>query len=120
MSFQVLASGHPRGDGSAAGRSDTQLALTILAALLAVAFAIFYRRPGYAAFDLLVLGAGCWVAWRGLSRLAPPTTSSPHVEASPRAAHQRQGRWLLGRMFVGAIWGLLGTAAVWVLFLALS
>lgn len=83
-------------------------ALTILAALLAAAFAIFYGRPGYAAFDLLVLGAGCWVAWRGLSRLAPPTTSSPPVDASVRAAPQRQGRSLLAsdvcRRAMGFAW----------------
>lgn len=120
MSFQVLAiAAIPAAIVVLVAAVTHSWALTILAALLAAAFAIFYGRPGYAAFDLLVLGAGCWVAWRGLSRLAPSTTSSPAVDVSVRAAPQSQGRALLGRMFDGALWGLLGTVAIWVLILAL-
>lgn len=104
MSFQVLAiAAIPAVIVLLVAAVTHSGALTILAALLAASFAIFYGRPGYAAFDLLVLGAGCWVAWRGLSRLAPPTTSSPPVDASVRAAPKRQGRSLLGRTFVGAM-----------------
>lgn len=94
-------------------------ALTLLTALLAAAFAIFYGRSGYTVLDLLVLAAGCWVAWLGLSRLDLSRQSTPQAGASAGSAPRRQGRSLLGRLFIGSLWALLGAAAVWSVILAL-